>query len=68
MDSGNGRFEMLDRKRFDALSSGEKEKPERAGGIFSVGEELQVKGSRFRVRKITRKDLILRLLVRHPMQ
>jgi len=39
--------------------------PERAGGIFSVGEELEIKGSKFRVRKITRKDLILRLLVRH---
>lgn len=68
MDSGNGNFEKLDRERFGALLSGEEEKPERAGGIFSVGEELEIKGSRFRVKKITRKDLILRLLVRHSMK
>jgi len=65
MDSGNGNFVMLERARAEALLSGEEEKPERAGGIFSVGEELEIKGSKFRVRKITRKDLILRLLVRH---
>ena len=65
MDSGNGRFEMLQQERLNALLSGEEEMPERAGGIFSVGEELEIKGSKFRVRKITRKDMILRLLVRH---
>ena len=65
MDSGNGNFEMLERDRAEALLSGEEEKPERAGGIFSIGEELKIKGSKFRVRKITRKDLILRLLVRY---
>ena len=64
MDSGNGNFERLDRERFDALLSGEEEKPERAGGIFSVGEKLEIRGSQFRVKKITKKDLILRLLSR----
>ena len=64
MDSGDGRFERLEQERFDALTSGEEEKPERAGGIFSVGEELEIRGSRFKVRKITRKDLVLRLLPR----
>jgi hypothetical protein len=35
---------------------------ERAGDVpvFHVGEEVMVKGGRFRVRKITRKDVILR--------
>ena len=64
MDTGNGRFEMLESERFNRLISGEEEKPERAGGIFSIGEELEIDGSKFRVRKITRKDLILRLLPR----
>ena len=65
MDSGEGRFEMLRQERANALLSGEEEMPERAGGIFSVGEELEINGSKFRVRKVTRKDLILRLMVRH---
>ena len=62
MDSGNGKFEMLQQERLNALLSGQEEKPERAGGIFSVGEKLEIKGSQFKVKKITRKDLILRLL------
>lgn len=64
MDSGNGKFERLEQERYDRLLHGEEEIPERAGGIFSIGEELEIKSSRFRVRKITRKDLILRLLPR----
>jgi len=67
MDLGQGRFEILKQERANALLSGEEEKPERAGGIFMVGEELLIKGSKFKVRKITRKDLVLRLMVRHPM-
>ena len=62
MDTGEGRFQPLDQRIFEAYMSGQKQKPEKAGGIFSVGEELEIKGSRFMVRKITRKDLILRLL------
>lgn len=65
MDSGKGRFEMLEEEKANAYLSGEIEKPERAGGIFKVGEELEIRGSKFRVRKITKKDLILRLLPRH---
>ena len=64
MDTGNGEFEMLQKERLDALLSRQEEMPERAGGIFSVGEQLEIKGSKFKVRKITRKDLVLRLLPR----
>jgi len=64
MDTGDGRFEMLELERYDKLLRGEEEMPERAGGIFSVGEQLEIKGSKFKVKKITRKDLVLRLLPR----
>jgi len=62
MDSGNGNFEDIDTETMAKYFSGELEKPERAGGIFSTGEEIEIRGSKFKVRKITRKDLILRLL------
>lgn len=64
MDTGEGRFKELEQDTYDEYLSGTLEKPERAGGIFSVGEEIEMRGSRFKVRKITRKDLILRLLER----
>ena len=67
MDTGKGRFEMLEQEKANAYLSGEEEKPKRTWGIFSVGEELEIRGSKFRVRKITRKDLILRLEVRQEI-
>ena len=64
MDSGKGRFEMLEPGIATAHFTGALEKPNGAGGIFSIGDKVEIGGSRFRVRKITRKDLVLRLLPR----
>lgn len=64
MDSGRGTFEPISEELADSYREGTKLKPERAGGIFTVGEELEIRGSLLRVRKITRKDLILRVLRR----
>ena len=65
MDQGNGRFKMLDanglKDAFDSLTSLE-QKMEAQKKIFSVGEEVQVKNSYFRVARITPKKLILKLL------
>lgn len=65
MDTGEGRF-----KGFTA--SGEKEFKERMselqklypghGGIFKVGEEVELKGSRFKISKILQGGLKLKLL------
>lgn len=64
MDTGEGRF-----KQFDSVSdllrdiAPKDDVPwESMDGVFSVGEKLTVKGSRFKVAKITPKKLILRLL------
>ena len=60
MDSGNGYFERVDKEKVERLL---KENPLRpVDGIFSVGEELQIKGSRFRVQSIRPKKMILKLL------
>jgi len=61
MDTGEGRFIHK-----DTLKELEEIKPffKKAGGIFSVGEKIELKDSIFRVRKITKKDLILRLEAR----
>ena len=58
MDTGEGRFIHRDTvEKLEELAT----KYEKAGGIFSIGETVELRGSVFRVRKITRKDLILRL-------
>ena len=58
MDSGEGRFIHRDTvEELEKLAT----QYEKAGGIFSIGETIELKGSTFRVRKITRKDLVLRL-------
>jgi len=56
MDTGEGRFEEIDRN--ESLL---REKYPRSGGIFEVGEAVEIKGSTFVVRKITKKDIVLRL-------
>ena len=60
MDTGEGRLEMLEAQRQAELMN---KKPGRTD-IFSVGEEVQVKDSRFRITKITPKKLTLRILAR----
>ena len=65
MDQGDGRFKMLDEARLSDLYasfSTQEEKLQAQKRLFSVGEEVQIKDSRFRITRITPKKLILKLL------
>ena len=61
MDTGEGRFEIRDlEKDLDDLK---KEFP-RHGGIFTVGDEVELRGSLFRIKSIKPTELRLKLLKR----
>lgn len=59
MDTGEGKF-----KEFEALEQLEELKKEfpKHGGVFKIGEIVELKGSRFRVKNIKPDKLILKLL------
>jgi uncharacterized Zn finger protein len=59
MDTGKGKF-----KEFQAMEELENLKQEfpKHGGIFKVGEIVELKGSRFRVKSIKPTELRLKLL------
>ena len=57
MDTGEGSFRMLELEEAEMMKQ-----TEESTKIFSVGEEVKIKDSRFRVIKITPKKLTLRLL------
>ena len=63
MDTGEGRFD-----RFETMEELEAERKrlvtagKRVGGTFYIGQELEIKGSRFKVSKIIRDGLKLKLL------
>jgi len=60
MDTGNGRFKMLDEFMTKKIID---KRPEERERIFRVGEEVQIKGSRFRITHIKeRGDMRLKLL------
>lgn len=59
MDTGKGNFEMLDREKLDRILE---TSPNLGELIFTVGEVVQVKGSFFKIVKVTPKKLTLRLL------
>jgi len=61
MDTGNGNFKLFDDENQTNLL---KIFYRNLGGTFRVGEEVELKGSRFRVKKITPKELRLKLLPR----
>ena len=76
MDSGQGHFNMFDSESelAAAIKKGQglpttvataKTDSLKAFGVFTVGEELTVKGSRFRVKNIARHTLTLRLLAKY---
>ena len=60
MDTGKGKFELLEKARTMELMQ---ENPNRTD-IFTVGEEVKIRDSRFRIVKITPKKLTLRILQR----
>ena len=63
MDTGEGRFENFDsmEKLQEAYDDLIKRYP-KMGGIFQVGEEVEFKGSKFRISKIIQNGLKLELL------
>ena len=58
MDTGNGKFEQFDPKDLEEML----EQHPQHGGVFKVGEIVELKGSRFRVQSIKPKGLRLKLL------
>ena len=60
MDTGSGEFKKISDEEFEK----QMEKPilPRKPMVFRVGEILEIRGSRFRVEKIQRKKIILKLL------
>jgi len=61
MDTGEGRFEPLSDLEPDTLEETRKKYP-KSKGVFTVGEELEIKGSRFKVKDISPFGIKLKLL------
>ena len=59
MDTGEGKFEEFE--KLTALSALREEYP-KSKGVFTVGEVLEIKGSRFEVRDISTYGMKLKLL------
>jgi len=59
MDTGEGKFEAFNTD--EELRALKEAHPE-SRGVFSVDEELEIKGSRFKVKKITPFGMLLKLL------
>lgn len=59
MDSGNGRF-----IEFDKMEDLEqlRQKHPKSKGVFTVGEELEIRGSKFKVKDISPFGIKLKLL------
>ena len=62
MDTGQGRFEMTEnlKAKLDEL---QENYPDHVG-VFRVGEEIELKGSKFRIKAIKPTELRLKLLKR----
>jgi len=60
MDTGQGRFEMTEnlKSKLDDLQ----ETYPNHGGVFRVGEQIELKGSKFRIKAIKPTELRLKLL------
>jgi uncharacterized Zn finger protein len=61
MDNGQGKFEMLNKPTQEKINKMEADNPDH-GGWFRVGEVVELKGSRFRVKSIKPTELRLKLL------
>jgi uncharacterized Zn finger protein len=59
MDTGEGKTEIM---ADISEESKMREKYPKAGGVFTVGEELEIKGSRFRVKRINPFGILLKVL------
>jgi len=67
MDTGKGYFETSkDDEAFDKFCQRMEGKHSELGAFFTTGEEVILRGSRFRIGTITPKKLVLRLLPAKP--
>lgn len=67
MDTGQGRFEQVQANNEEQLAQMKKlleEKHPGHGGWFHEGEVVELKGSRFRVKRIKPTEITLKLLKR----
>jgi 5-methylcytosine-specific restriction endonuclease McrBC regulatory subunit McrC len=64
MDKGDGNFLQIDnREELKKFAEAErKSMQELAKRLFQVDEEIQIKDSRFKIKKITKKGMNLKLL------
>ena len=62
MDSGEGRFEEFEKP--EQLADLQREYPLH-GGVFKKGEILEIRGSKFKIKTISPKELRLKLLPKH---
>ena len=59
MDSGEGRFERFN--KLDELEELRNKFP-KSKGVFTVGEEVEIRGSKFKVKEISPFGIKLKLL------
>jgi len=67
MDTGQGRFEQVDaanKQQLEELMKSLEGKYPEHGGWFREGEIVELKGSRFRVKRIKPTEITLKLLKR----
>jgi hypothetical protein len=69
MDDGKGTFQVLKsqdelNEKMDAIKAAMEEKYPNHGGWFKVGEEIELRGSRFRIKAVKPTELRLKLLPR----
>jgi hypothetical protein len=65
MDTGKGKFEMLleeNQEKLAAAKAAMEEKHPEHGGWFRIGEIIEIRGSKFRVKAVKPTQLILKLL------
>jgi len=65
MDTGNGKFEIIEPTNAAEMQKAMREmmqKHPNHGGWFQEGEEIEIKGSRFRVKSVKPTEIRLKLL------
>ena len=68
MDTGQGRFEQViagDEEKLKIMQSVLEKRYSQHGGWFRVGEEIEIRGSLFRVKAVKPTELRLKLLKRN---
>ncbi len=61
MDTGKGKFEMFDSLAEARAGSAALGRASAESGVFEKGEFISIRGSTFRIERITKTHLVLRL-------